>query len=416
MSILGGLSVMIKLALRNLWRNLRRTFLTVATISFGLSVLLWVESILEGRNRNIIEKITSSYTGHVQVYDSRYLKDHQLQYTMKQTPDGLKDLEKQGVVLTSRVQLPALISSGENSTTILFQGIEPTSEANITDLRQFVTSGAYLEDTPDCQKKQILLGQGLAEFLGVEIGDKIVMMTQTAEGSLGSEAFHVHGLYQSKSPDFDKHYVFGTIACVGSLAGLRGPHEIVLRIPDEKQSLNFQSALAQLVGPSYQVTTWREAMPSMAAMIKFNHATFALLTVILFTVISLGVINTMLMSVFERTREFGVMLALGATPRQVAIVVTFESLFIGIASAIFATILGMIVLMYHSKVGFDLTPFLGESHSVEQFHLDVYIYPVIQFHSYLRSVAVTVLVVVLASLYPAFRASRLNPVECLRHT
>lgn len=110
-----------KMALRNLRRNSRRTLLTVATISFGLSVLLWVECILEGRNKSIIEKITSGYVGHVQAYDHRFLKDHQLQFTMKKSPDGLEDLAAKGAVFARRVQVPSLISSGETPARFCFK-------------------------------------------------------------------------------------------------------------------------------------------------------------------------------------------------------------------------------------------------------------------------------------------------------
>lgn len=418
MSSSHGLTLFCKLAVRNLGRNLRRTILTVTTISFGLAIILWVECILEGRNQSIIEKITEGNVGHVQVYDHRFLKDHLLQFTMKSVPQGLDELTKQGAVFTRRIQIPSLISSGENSTTVLFQGIDPESEAKITKIKTFLKSGDYLDQASaeNCDQKQILIGKGLSELLSVDVGDKVVMMTQTADGGLGSDAYRVKGIFDSKSPDFDKHNVYGGVACAAALANVQGFHEIVVRLPDERKSQEVQSKFQKIAGPEYQVTTWREALPNMAAMVKFNHATFALLSIILFTVVSLGIINTLLMSVFERTREFGVMLALGTSPRQLSLLITLESFFLGLLSAAIATVIGLIVLMYHSKYGFDLTPLLGEPHGVNGFFLDMRVYPIIQFHSYLRSVAVTLLIVLLAALYPAYRASKLSPVESLRHT
>lgn len=409
-------SLLAKMALRNLWRNARRSLLTIATISFGLAVLLWIECILEGRNKSIIEKITSGNVGHVQVYDHRYLKDKQIQFSMKRMPDGLGEIKD--AVYARRVQVPALISSGENSSTVFFQGIEPEAEAKITSIKSFLVDGEFLENAPEesCETKQVVIGKGLGELLAVDIGDKIVMMTQAVDGSMGSDAYRVKGFFESKSPEFDKRYVFGSLGCAAALASLQGFHEVVIRLSDERLGEGVRARLAQSAGPDFEVTTWREALPNMATMVRYNGATFALLSIILFTVISLGIINTLLMSVFERTREFGVMLALGTSPGQLALIIGLESLFLGVISAFAGTVLGMGVLLYHAHVGFDLTPLLGDAHPVGDFQLDMLVFPVIQFQSYLRSVGVTLIVVLLAALYPAYRATRLNPVESLRHT
>jgi ABC-type lipoprotein release transport system permease subunit len=256
----------------------------------------------------------------------------------------------------------------------------------------------------------------MANLLQVTVGDKIVLMTQSADSSLGSDAYRVKGIFETSSPEFDKRFVFANLECVATLASLQGFHEMVLRLPEESRSLRLQSELQKQVGDKLKVTTWREALPSMATMIRYNHATLTLLTLILFTVISLGIVNTLLMSVFERTREFGVMLALGTAPEHVAVIIALESLFLGIVSSIIATVIGLSVLAYHAKVGFDLTPLLGESHAINDFNLDMVIYPVIRFRSYAFNVMITQIVVMLAALYPASRAARLNPVESLRHT
>jgi ABC-type lipoprotein release transport system permease subunit len=407
--------LLLRIATRNLFRNLRRTAITMLTIAFGLAVILWLQCILEGRNKHIIESITTTYTGNIQLFRSEYLKDRLIQYSFE-APEKIAELLPEGAKVAKRIHLPALISSGEQSVPVLLEGIEPEAEAQVTHVKRNLAEGEYLVDdpSPDCDSRQIYIGRKLSELLQVKVGNKIVILAQASDGTLGNDLFRVKGIYDSGSPDFDKAYAFAPLNCVAKVGAIRGVHEVSARIPDLSKEIEVREAVAAKMPPELKVTTWRESLPGMATMVKYNEATLVMISGMLFIVITLGIVNTLLMSVFERTREFGVMIALGTTPWQLRLLVVLESLILGLIASAIGMVIGMAMVLYHQKYGFDLKPFLGDHSSLDQFRLDLTIHPVFKFIPFLKSVASMMSFIVLAGLYPAWRASVLKPVEAMR--
>lgn len=404
--------LLIRVAARNLFRNLRRTMITMLTIAFGLAVILWLQSILAGRNKHIIESITTTYTGNIQVFRADYLKDRLIQFSFTPPTAALPE----GVAQAQRIHLPALVSSGEQSVPIQFEGIEPSREAVVTKVKENLAQGEYLADEPDadCPSRQIYIGKKLADLLQVGVGNKIVILAQAADGTLGNELFRVKGIYDSGSPDFDKSFAFAPLACVAKVGAIQGVHEVAIRVPDLEKENQIRAELAKIYPPEIKVTSWRESLPGMATMVKYNDATLVMISSMLFIVITLGIVNTLLMSVFERTREFGVMIALGTTPWQLRWLIIFESITLGLIASSVGMILGLAAVFYHQKTGFDLKPFLGEHSSLDQFRLELTIHPELRILPFLKSVSTMMGFIILAGLYPAWRASKLQPVEAMR--
>lgn len=404
--------LLLRIAARNLFRNLRRTIITMLTIAFGLAVILWLQCVLAGRNKHIIESITTTYTGNIQLFREDYLKDRLIQFSFPAVTPALPE----GTFAAQRIHLPALVSSGEQSVPIQLEGIEPEAEARVTNVKQNLSQGEYLTDdpNPDCESRQIYIGRKLSDLLKVQVGNKIVILAQAADGTLGNELFRVKGIYDSGSPDFDKSYAFAPLTCVAKVGAIQGIHELAIRIPDIAKEFEIRDLLSKSVPTGVKVTTWRESLPGMATMVKYNEATLVMISSMLFIVITLGIVNTLLMSVFERTREFGVMIALGTTPWQLRALVVLESLVLGFVASVAGVLLGAAVVLYHQKYGFDLKPFLGDHSSLDQFRLDLTIYPVFKFVPFLKSVGTMMGFIVLAGLYPAWRASMLKPVEAMR--
>lgn len=382
------------------------------TIAFGLAVVLWLQCVLAGRNKHIIESITTTYTGNIQLFRDEYLKDRLIQFSF--APPALP--LPTGAFAAQRIHLPALVSSGEQSVPIQLEGIQPSAEAQVTKVQQNLAQGEYLlDDTdPNCESRQIYIGKKLSDLLKVGVGNKIVILAQAADGTLGNELFRVKGIYDSGSPDFDKSYAFAPLTCVAKVGAINGIHEVAIRIPDLNQETAVRGQLEKSVPPGVRVSSWRESLPGMATMVKYNDATLVMISSMLFIVITLGIVNTLLMSVFERTREFGVMISLGTTPWQLRALVVLESLTLGLVASFVGALIGVAVVMYHQKYGFDLKPFLGDHSSLDQFRLDLTIHPVFKFLPFLKSVGTMMGFIVLAGLYPAWRASMLKPVEAMR--
>lgn len=390
--------------------------MTVMSIALGLAIVLWMQCILAGRNHNMIERITSTYTGHIQIMRADFQTDRLTTQAFDHDfTDLVRDLPAEAKV-TSRVHLPALVASSEQSIPVLLEGIDPKHEPQITRVKENLVEGEFLEpeEDPDCPSRQVYLGRALAQLLGVEVGSKVVFLAQDANGSLGNDLFRVKGLYDSKAPEFDKSYAFAPLACVKKIGAITGLHEMVIGLPSSGPEVGIAARLQARMPEGMKVTTWKESIPSVASMVKFNDATLVMVSTMLFSVIIIGVINTLLMNVFERTREFGVMLALGTTPGQLRLMIIAESLVMGVLSAAVGIVLGSLAVLYHQRTGFDLGPFFGERTGTDQITFDLVIHPIFMWGPFLKSVLITIGFVVVAGFYPAFRASRLNPVETMR--
>ena len=408
------LKLFARLAFKNLWRHTRRSLLTVASICCGCAVIIWMQAIIHGRNENMINVITSTYTGHVQIYHPDYLKTKLTSKFITQDQFA-KDIAPLlgNTTWTTRQHLPSLISSGEDSVPIQLEGIDPEREAQITNLRDKKIKGEFLNAQESCQNKEVFIGQGLAEVLNVDVGDKLVLLTNASDGTLGNDLFRVQGIFASGSPDFDKGMAFTHIKCSQELALIGGPHEVVLKPSGEGDADSMSAALIPQL-PNYKVSTWREAIPSVDTMIRYNDAMLKMITFILFTVITMGLINTILMNLFERTKEFGVILSIGMTPRELQLLIFLECFFLGVLGIFIGTMMGALAIYYHQWTGFDMSPFFGTRTGSEGFTFDMVIRPIFIFGPYLKIIALELCFLIVAGLYPAWKVSKLNPIEVLR--
>lgn len=409
--------ILIVLAFRNLKRHLRSSIIAILSVSVGLAIVLWLGCLMAGRNKNMIDKITSSYTGNLQISRQDYFNDRIINQSFRDI-EGLEKMVPESTNITRRIHLPALISSGENSLPIILEGIEPENEARITDFKKNLVAGSYLESennsNGDCKDRQVYISEAVAKLLNVEVGHKVVVLAQAADGSLGNDLLRVKGIFNSKSAEFDKKFAFSTLNCVQKIGVIGGFHDIIMGLTDPTQELKVKEELRNRIDSKYVITTWRETLPSVASLVKFSDAMLIMISSMLFVVVTFGIVNALLMNIFERTKEFGVMLALGTTPKKLWALIILECLMIGLFASVLGTGLGLAAVYYHQIYGFDLGPFLGERSYAGDFYLDMIIHPIFSFSSYVKSVLVTLCVVVISGLYPAYNASKLNPVDTMK--
>lgn len=403
-----------QLAVRNIVVHARRSFITGLSIAVGMAVLLWYGCVIEGRNQSMIRTVTSTYTGHLQIYKQGYLKNRLPSLAFE--PSALESYfaRRPELVSAKRVHLPAIVSTGDNSVPLLLEGIEPSAEAKITQVRANLRDGDYLDDGEECSAKEIYLSRALADVLNIRIGGKLVVLAQANDGTLGNDLFRVKGLFDSGSPEFDKKLAYAPLACVQTLGAVAGVHEVAVGLDNpHREELIMKEIAAELPAELY-LSTWREALPEVARMIRFNAVMMNMITTILFSVIILGVVNTLLIGVFERTKEFGVALALGMTPAQVRCLVVFESFVLGLGAIAVGTLIGGAMVYYHQQTGFDLSVFFGETTGTDGLVFDLVIEPIFKWDIYGRLAAICMLFILAAGVYPAFKASRLNPIEVIR--
>lgn len=373
-----------------------------------------MQSILNGTSRSAIDTVTSSYLGHAQIFRQDYLENKLINQTFNWNPEFIPKIEDTEVIYTERVHLPALVSSGEQSLPVVLEGLDPEREPQVTRMKETLVEGEFLANDPSCSEKSALISRALAKLLNVGLGEKIVLLAQASDGSLGNELFRVRGYFSSGSPEHDKGMVLTNKECVQQIGVLEGVHEVALKVKGRKTPDEVVKILRPLVPAEQRVLTWRDVSSSLVTMTTFNDASLVLVSVILFVVISLGILNTFLIAVFERTKEFGVMMALGTPGLGVVGTVLWEAFFLGLASSLLGIFVAAVLITYHSKFGFDLTPLVGQNLTVGSFQLNLTIYPVIDWVGAIKATLFTWLVVVVATFYPAYRASRLKPAEAIR--
>ena len=410
------MNLLILMALRNILRNARRNLFTILSIAFGLAFLFWIQCVTNGHNKNMIETVTSTFTGDIQIHQKKFLEEHLAQYHFTPSPELESHLNSLGFPWSQRIYFPSIISSGDISYPIILVGIDPDRESLITEIQKDIKSGKFLVSDSTCEQAPILTSERLSKKLEVGLDDKIVVLGQDATGSIGNQLFRLKGIFSTYSADFDKYYVFTTLACAQNIAAISGVHEILMktgqRFGEDKAT---QSIVESYLDSNLSTSTWKDLVPGVADMIKYNGAMSSLINFILFSVITLGVINSMLMNIFERVREIGIMLAIGTTPTQVRLIIILESFFIALIGALIGTFLGVSVVVYHQFVGFDLAPFLGsDGRSAVGFSFKTLEYPIIEWMQYLQLVGLEIVFIVIAGIYPALRASRLKPVDTIR--
>jgi putative ABC transport system permease protein len=402
------------MAWRNVWRNRRRSLLTVVAIALGLAFNIFMRGIGDGFHDQMVDNSVRAEIGHIQIHRFGYHNDPGLNKT-------LPDLQRVAQVVRAlpalrgysfRVLGSGLASTAENSSGVQILGIDPVQEQTVTTIQNAIIQGRYL--AKDMQRP-ILLGDGLAAHLKVSLDDKVVLMVQAADGSLGAQLFRVVGVFRSGSPEMDEGIVFILRSDAQALFSLGDRiTEAALLLESSREVPAVLTTLNKgLAGDAVEILPWWQVEPFLQQFIQIDDAFFYIIVLIFFVVISIGILNTIMMSIFERVREFGVMMALGTKPRQIIKLVVEEALALGLVSSLIGTLLGSTLTQYFARHGINLSSFSAGAAALGITSSRVYSELTVAnlFYSNLAVLAVVLLV----ALYPAVHAAGLRPVEAIRH-
>lgn len=403
---------MLHLAWRNVWRNRRRSLLTVSSIACGLAAILFAESMIKTVQRQLIEKATGVITGHIQIQESG-VKNYKFP---ERTFDGLPAVERvlsampQVAGFEARILLTGLVSTKSDSNGVLICAIEPARDERVTTQKSYMVDGAYLTG----RGGEIVMGDALARMLGLSIGRKAVIMAQAADGSMGADNFRLVGIYHTGSQSFDKQIVYVPLRSLQEMLGMEGrANNVVVRLNSAEDIFDVRRALAAaLSGKALQVLTWREVDAELVGVQVYQNAILAIVLGIVFVIVALGILNTLLMSMFERVREFGILMAIGARPRVILGMVVLESFLMGMIGAALGLAVGAGLISYYGVQGLRLP--IGDTlgyflpfPSVLHLRFD--------WQTHQQALVAVVVTSLLAALPPALRASRLKPAESIRN-
>jgi len=404
------MSTFIKIAWRNITRNRARSAITISAVAFGLTALIFIRAFVDGADYQMVENFTDLISGHVQIHRSGFHKKMGLERSLTDSRDLQKIVEQTpGVAAAARrIKEHVLISSAENSAGILLMGIDPDDEKRVTTLHEKIRKGEFLKTDKD-----IVLGKDLVDNLNARLGDKIVMMGQGADGSLAAAAFRLVGVMDTGAEEADQALGVVTLSASAKLFVLEDKvSEIVIRADS---LYNVKEVVGRLKKEfsrrNFEVLPWNEISPVVAQWVQFDRTFLNVILVIVLMVVAGGIMNTILMGVMERTREFGIMLALGTKRRQVLGLVTLEAFFLGLIGSVIGLVLGAGLAMHFHAVGIDLA---GFSQSFEAFYIGSVIYPRIFWGQTIVTIFVVLVISTVTAIYPAVRAAGLKPVEAIR--
>jgi ABC-type lipoprotein release transport system permease subunit len=409
------------LAWRNLWRNPRRTLIAMAAIGFGYAMLLFVACLMAGLRQQMIETGTSLVLSDIQVHAPSYYPNRSIYQTLggRQGTDVgalLADIAADPRIYAAspRVYGYGLVSATHQSAGAEILGVVSSQEQKVTVLQTRMVKGSYLTEG---MPKGIVMGDKFATTIGVGVGSEIILLTQAADGSMGNDLYTVVGLFHTGIDAIDRGLVLMSLDSLQEL--LRLPpvriHEVGIKLHAITEATATAAALGGQLSKNLpvRVRAWPELVPELADYVQFNRGVTFILFFIFFLLAVIGIVNTMLMAVIERTRELGMLMAVGMRPVQVVGLILAEAAGLATASLVLGAVVGAPLLWYLQVHGLNLGG-AGDDVSLAGVVVGQHWYGQQDFSTYSQAALGLAITALVSALYPALRAARFRPTEALR--
>lgn len=403
-----------KMAWRNMWRNWRRTAIALTAIVLGLILLLFLNGVIQGSDQGIYGNAVRLYGGNIQVHAPGYrVKSNRMPLLPLADADAIvaaARAQPEVVAAVKRINTGGMVSTREGSFPVKIIALEPSSEKDHSIQAENISAGRYLLDE---DADAILIGQGLATELGITDGDRVTLVGRSKQETMRQRTMTVVGIYDLGMSEAEKGMVFITLPEAQSLYNLRDQEtEVAITMQKVGQEERVMPALAAAL-PGYEVDSWTTLHPEIEEAIATKGVYTTVIGLIVLAIASIGVLNLMLMAVFERTREMGVLAALGMKGRQIMGLFLLEGALIGAVGAVLGCAAGYALVTAVGQVGIDFG-FAGGMGEVTAM-MGSRLYPVVSPVNVVLSGLVVTLIAALASLYPAWQAGRKEPAAALHH-
>ena len=410
----GGI-MYLQLAWRNIWRNTRRTTVILVAVIIGIWSMVLLGALMRGIAVGMIKNGIATLTGHLQIHQQGYRSDPAIENSINDVAKVKRALDETiptGAFWTARVRVNAVANNARHSSGVTLVGIDPFSEAPVSFIATAVSEGRYLTDQ---DQRGILVGQALVDKFETRIGYKLVLMAQDNNGEIASKAFKITGIFTAEMEATEKQFVFITKATAQQLLKVGNRiSEISVFLPGDSDVHTVLNGLKAALPPDqFEVLSWQELLPFQMAYLRLLDGFIWIWYLVVFVAMGFGIVNTTLMAVFERIREFGLLKALGMKPWWILREVLTESFLLLISGLIIGNILSFLSIFLLSANGIDLSALAA---GAEYAGMSRVIYPALEIKDVLMSNIIVVLLGLAVSAYPAAKAARFTPVEALAHT
>jgi ABC-type lipoprotein release transport system permease subunit len=404
----------LKLAWRNIWRHRRRTVIIALAMGLSLGMMMFYDGLMDGFNDAIAGNAVRVLGGNVQVHAAGYREKVDSNPLLPLADDSavLQAALAQPDVIAAgrRIQTGGLVSNREGAFSLSIIGIEPEAEAPVSLIAEHIVDGRYLESSDE---DSILIGKGLADALEINVGDRITMVGSDIHKQNRQRTMTVIGIYDIGIPSMEKSTLYISLAEAQTLFGLPGQStevQITLKkVGTESQVVNSLSAVL----PGYEVESWSNNYPELGNAVGRKNIVMDIFSVIIVVIAGIGILNLLMMAIYERTREIGLLGAMGLKPREVATIFILEGMLIGFVGVIAGVVMGLGINLSLMKVGMDYSQFAGVTDYMAL--ISGKVYPTLGVAKLGMRVAIMLIVAALAALIPAIFASRREPSEALHH-
>lgn len=401
----------IKLAFRNIFRNKVRTIITASAVLFAVIFSMLMRSVQYGTYENMIKNVVGFYNGYLKVNQNGFWEEKSLDNTLLDTPELRNQLQNSPNIKTvvPRLESFALAAAGDLTKGVIVTGVDPQAEKNIVNIEAKIKQGNYF----GVDDNSVIITDGLAKFLKLEVGDTIILLSQGYQAISASGKYVVAATMRLGVPDLNNAMVFMPLKACQYFYGAENRLTSIIPVVNNLNRLDKTvNALQQKLSKEYEVLSWQKMLPELIQLIQADNAGGFVMLFILYTIIGFGIFGTILMMTTERIYEFGVLISVGMKRWKLIIVVMLESLFINFLGVIAGMLAGIPILGYFYRNPIRLKGNLDEF--AEQYNIE----PVLNFSLdpavfYWQGIIVFIIALIV-SVYPVYRISRLNLISALR--
>jgi len=403
--------MLFQIAWRNIWRNKSRSLVVISSIIIGVWAGIFILAFSWGMYKNNIDETVFKQLSHIQIHHPTFIEENDSKFTISNidTIVGQLQADNRIAAISSRVISTGMISSPTTASGVKIYGINPLSEVRQIALDESVREGAYFNSG---KENEILIGEKLAKKLKIKLKSKVVLTFTNVQSELVSGAFRVGGIYRSKNISLDEVNVYVQQDHLRELLELKPSesNEIAILVKDEEQLDAIKNYSSTLVSKG-KIEDWKELSPELGMIIEsFNLYTY-ILTGIILLALTFGIINTMLMSVLERIRELGMLMAIGLNKRKIFLMIMLETFYLTLVGSPLGLLLGWLTVTLLGKIGINISMF---SEGLASYGFSSMIYPALDGQNYFIIAFMCFVTALLSAIYPAYKALQLNPSEAIR--
>jgi len=402
----------LKLAWLNIWRNKRRTIITATSVFFAVLLAILFRSLTDGIYNNMIHNMVSYSSGYLQIHQKGYWDEQSIDNTFEADEQLFQDLLNNPNIthITPRLQTFALASYSDKTKGVLILGIDPEKEKKVNNLQEKITKGQYIKSL---NENAVVLGEGLAAQLKLKINDTIVLLGQGYHASSAAAMFRVKGLIKLGAIELNNNVVYMPIKQAHFMYGAENRLSSISIMVDDKKHLEGlkRSLIKSIDSTTYEVMTWKEMMPELDQFIEVDSSGHYIIIGVLYIIISFGLFGTLLMMMFERKHELGILVAIGMKKRLLASILLLESIFISLIGCIAGIIGGVLIIKWFTKYPIHLTGKVKQVY--EDYGIESILYFSNQEYIFIAQTMIVLALSILLAFYPSYKIIKLKPIEAI---